>query len=325
MNIRYFLFFMLIFGFSSTTVAQISDTIEYSGQIDTFVVPLGVSSIEIQVWGAEGGSETWQNTYVGGLGAYGSGVFSVNSGDSLFLLAGGKGEEMAVGAGGGGTFVSLNDNIPLIIAGGGGGASTDQNGVDGTASMMGTASGTGLLAGGDSGNGGNACSGGASAGGGGGFLSNGQDGGTSNSGGGGGHAFINGGMGGFDGRFDNLCNADAMGGFGGGGGTSCNTVGGGGGGGYSGGGGGAQIGVCNAPIREGGGGGGSYNAGSNPVLLGGANVGNGRIVLTYTINDVSVPTMSEWGVISLLLLILIFAIGTYKNVILANIVTEKAK
>jgi hypothetical protein len=263
----------------------------YTGSMQTFTVPAGVSSISISAYGASGGNETYGNTYTGGKGAYVSGTFSVTPGQVLNILVGGAGESQAVGGGGGGTFVALSNNTPLLVAGGGGGASTDANGVDASISQSGTNDSGGNATGGANGNGGGVCSVNFNdGGGGGGFYTDGSDAtdGIGN-GGFGGKSFVNGGAGGLDGKLDNACFADAKGGFGGGGGTTCYTVGGGGGGGYSGGAGGAHI-DCSGVIRNGGGGGGSYNAGTNQTNTAGTNTGDGMVSLTFNYDLVVTQT-----------------------------------
>lgn len=268
-----------------------SDTtvFNYSGIIERFVVPAGITSIQIRTWGASGGNSTWSTLRNGGQGAFMSGTFDVNPGQVLHLLVGQAGESTAVGGGGGGSFVVDSvTQMPLIIAGGGGGASSDMNGVDAVVTQDGTMDSGNLIAGGISGNGGQVCTtldnnnGGAGAG----FYTNGADANSntvSSNGGFGGQSFLNGGIGGAPGRLDGACSEDAYGGFGGGGSTSCNTVAGGGGGGYSGGAGGAHISNCGAPLRTAGGGGGSFNAGVDPINGINANIGDGKIeIIKYS-------------------------------------------
>ncbi|MEM7105383.1 MAG: HYR domain-containing protein [Bacteroidota bacterium] len=291
-------------------VTVFTQTFNYTGSIENWTVPPGVTSINIQGWGASGGNTVWlDNDEVGGDGAYMSGDFTVAPGDVLNILVGQAGETASVGGGGGGTFVVGAGNTPLLIAGGGGGASTDANGIDAVTGPDGTMDSQGLIAGGVAGNGGDACTSGPNnAGGGGGFLSDGVDANTGTSGfnaGFGGASYLNGGSGGIPGRLDGACSGDPFGGFGGGGSASCNTVGGGGGGGYSGGAGGVHIDNCGASPRSSGGGGGSFNSGTNQNNTAGANTGNGSVVITYTALDL----MQNAGISSGSL----FPVGTTMN------------
>ncbi|MAH26711.1 MAG: hypothetical protein CMI19_07135 [Opitutae bacterium] len=173
-----------------------------------------------------------------GRGAYCRGVFDFNGSETLKILVGQKGLERG---GSGGTFVTLLDNTPIIIAGG---AAWKGTYADGNAETSG--------------------------GGGAGYYQN-------DSGGGagllhqvntpGGKSFINGGDGGSDG------NNQALGGFGGGGGARVGRgdQDRGGGGGYSGGNGTGS----NSPA-----GGKSFNADANGTKASGTNIGHGKVIIT---------------------------------------------
>ncbi len=252
-------------------------TFEYSGQIDTWTVPEGVTAVRIEARGAQGGGN-------GGRGAIMAGTVDVTPGDVLNILVGQEGEtapNQVGNGGGGGTFVALADNTPLVVAGGGGGTGHNQsnNGYSGIGGAITEAGNAGQYAndngggaGGTDGNGGEYSTNGnggpiGNAGGGGGFFTD----GTSFQDANGGQAFVNGGLGG-----------DSTGGFGGGAGSNqfnygCGSspMGGGGGGGYSGGGGGGTN--CNGA----GGGGGSFNAGSDQENQPAANSGDGLVIITY--------------------------------------------
>ncbi len=259
--------------------------------IQEWVVPI-TGNYSIQAVGASGGNSVWSGTVLGGLGSDMKGDFSLTAGSVVQILVGQTGETDAVGGGGGASYVAIL-NVPQIVAGGGGGASSDHLGISAVITESGTLGSMNIIAGGTLGNGGNACltnenNGGA----GGGFFT---DGATPNTGiglnnnGFGGLSFLNGGIGGLEGRLDNACSTDAYGGFGGGGSTTCNTVGGGGGGGYSGGAGGQHYGNCGGgAIRAGGGGGGSYNTGANVIKLAGINSGPGYVVITSLCNATTV-------------------------------------
>lgn len=207
----------------------------------------------------------------GGRGAEMYGEFNFTAGQVLKLLVGQKGAPpIAPGTnqygGGGGSFVTDMSNTPYIVAGGGGGswAGAHTSNTDASLSTSGNSgmNGPGNGVGGAGGSGGGSAS---TSDGGGGIIGDGM--GTA-----GGKAFVNGGMGGA---------SSGHGGFGGGGGaTSQNNRRCGGGGGYSGGGG---AGSTTTGFPEAGGGG-SYNSGTNQNNLAGANLGDGRIILTKLCN-----------------------------------------
>lgn len=248
-------------------------TFSYTGSLQTFIVPAGVTSINIEAVGAQGGSVTTTCAANGGLGARMSGDVAVNPGDQIDIMVGQQGFTNGADAGGGGgTFVVLHaGNVPLVIAGGGGGATNNigscganRNGLDAVITTNGTASGNGLVAGGTGGNGGGASSG--SGGGGGGFLTDGVAGmGLANNNG---KSYLNGGAGGTG-------NNNDFGGYGGGGAGWFTGGNGGGGGGYSGGG------TSGNQPFTGGGGGGSYNIGTNQSNSAGYQSGNGYATFTY--------------------------------------------
>ncbi len=247
-------------AYSSTNLAG---NVTATGGIQFWTVPTS-GLYKIECYGAQGFGS------FGGRGAKISGEFNLVAGSQLKILVGQKAPP-PVGsanqyAGGGGSFVTTLTNVPLVVAGGGGGnhgsafltnadASITNNGFAGTATNSGSA-GTGGSGGGTA----------SSADGGGGFNTNGG-------GIGGGFSFINGAVGGAG-----TTSGHGQGGFGCGGGTSSwDNYRAGGGGGYSGGGGGGENGTLGAPA---GGGGGSFNSGTNPIVLAGAQIGNGLIVIT---------------------------------------------
>lgn len=239
-------------------------TLSFTGDLQTVVVPPGATSARILAIGAAGGPSAFGTAP--GLGASIQGDFPVTSGQVLTALVGGQGAtggpSSNEGGGGGGSFVwrgpgGVTLTNLLVAAGGGGGAnSSGISGVNASLSSSGTAATSGA-AGGSGGNGGQADDDGA---GGAGILTNGGDSGFAQ----GGRAIIAGGAGGtgVDG---------ANGGFGGGGGGG--FIGAGGGGGFSGGGGGDTDG--------GGGGGGSLNTGTNQVNQAGVGTGNGQVIISF--------------------------------------------
>ena len=238
----------------TTSVTYLANGTGQNGYLQTFIVPAGVTSIDIEAWGAQGGSYTG---YPGGKGARMKGTFTVTPGHVLKILVGQQGNGPGIdGGGGGGTFVADYLNSPLLIAGGGGGAKSNvSGGVDATTSGNGTPSVNSLSAGGSGGYGGAVN---ATAGGGGGFYGDGAKTIYVTVA----YSFLNGGRGG-----DYYSNG--VGGYGGGGGGSQGA---GGGGGYSGGGGG---------YNNGGGGGGSFNTGTNQNNSSGVNTGDGKVLITW--------------------------------------------
>ncbi|MEL7376519.1 MAG: HYR domain-containing protein, partial [Bacteroidota bacterium] len=249
---------VVIYGLPTATdnceVAADSETFSYTGSIETWTVPDGVSKITVEAWGAEGGGT--QGTP--GKGAFIRGDLAVTPGQQFKILVGQK--SPSGNGGGGGTFFTTLADEPLIIAGGGGGFGNlgDDPSKDGQ---------TGTDGGDGAGTGGTAGSGGLSLRSGGGLLTNGAQ---------GGQAFVNGGAGGVVGG--------QQGGFGGGG-AGTGTTRGGGGGGYSGGGGGTDTGGS-------GGGGGSFNAGTNQMATGGLNEGDGQLVISWTVQPPNVSQIA---------------------------------
>ena len=247
----------------------------------SFTVPSGVTSINVELWGAGGGGGgsggNSGGAGNGGQGAYVAGSLTVSPGDTFAYRVGGGGDRGRLGTtipnasntgggrggqgqdnnngasgatGGGFSYIKLNGTYVVVAAGGGGGGGFDQN--------------TNASAATNGGNGG---------------YANGSGGVTKNSGGGGGGGGGGtqnaGGSGGASGN--GASNAGASGSsLSGGNAGSTNTPngggGGGGGGGYfgGGGGGGSQGGVTDSG-GAGGGGGSSYYSGA----LSGATATNG--------------------------------------------------
>jgi hypothetical protein len=251
-------------------------TFSYTGDVQTFVVPAGVTSLLIEAYGAQGGGSSGGEA--GGLGARMTATYAVTPGQILSIVVGQQGLLQVGGnaqnssGGGGGTFVYDNDGPTLLVAAAGGGGKCNYTGstplhadAAGQITTNGGASSDGNP-GGTDGNGGpagiwsgNPCSGGGT-----GWLTpgGGPFGGSGFSTWTGGIGFGGGGGGGTGGA----------GGFGGGGGGGNHYGGGGGGGGYSGGGGGTD------PTH--GGGGGSYSIGTSQDNTPGFNTGDGSVLIT---------------------------------------------
>jgi hypothetical protein len=260
-----------------------SQTFNYTGSLQSFTVPAGVTSINITALGAQGGGDG--SSMVGGKGARMQGNIAVSPGTELVILVGGKGQDNANQAGGGGgTFVVKKDVTspyqmlngdkvtPLIIAGGGGGFYFLPAGsVNFSYGSTGTAGGTvtnssapTIINGGINGNGGETYH----AGGGGGFLTNGvQLPGAGNTVASYGLSFLNMGTGG-------IPLNGGVGGYGGGGAGHAGLNAGGGGGGYSGGAGGN---------RTFGGGGGSFNSGTSQNNTNDFQSGNGQVLFSWNV------------------------------------------
>ncbi|HBQ14335.1 MAG TPA: hypothetical protein DEF51_25445, partial [Myxococcales bacterium] len=130
-----------------------SQTFNFTGAIETFVVPTGCSRITITAQGAQGGG-------MGGLGASMTGTFTLTAGDSLSVLVGEEGLTEAPGSyghsGGGGSFVVDAAGTLLLAAGGGGAGDHNMTGLGGPGltTEAGGASGDGVILGGTGGNGG---------------------------------------------------------------------------------------------------------------------------------------------------------------------------
>ncbi|MEZ4873970.1 MAG: HYR domain-containing protein [Flavobacteriaceae bacterium] len=111
-------------GISSPAFSQ---TFTYTGNMQTFTVPIGVTSINIEAWGASGQGVTVEvyNPSTGGLGGYAQGELTVTPGQVLNLFVGGTGMEGAGGYNGGATggFGIAGSGATDGYAGSGGGAS----------------------------------------------------------------------------------------------------------------------------------------------------------------------------------------------------------
>ena len=232
------------------TLISSPQTFNYTGNLQTFVVPACVTNLTIEAAGAQGGDHPSSS---GGLGADITGTFAVTPGQVLNIIVGAAGvtdgNNLYNGGsgGGGGSFVYLSGPSLLIAAGGGGGGALiddgnyDANGYPGQTGGCGSQS-KGCYAGG--------CGGGN-------------------------------GTGNYAGNGWNTIQSNpagiGTGGYGGGGNSYYH--GGGGGGGYSGGG-GSSYGSCTT-YGDGGGGGGSYNGGTNQTNNSGTQSGNGKVILTW--------------------------------------------
>lgn len=292
----------------------VMDSLVFTGSMQTFTVPCGVNSVQIQAYGAQGATGAVGGNSsaggAGGLGGYATGILSVTPGQVLNIFVGGQGAVPAGGFNGGANGGSQN-------AGGGGGASDVR--VNGTALTDRV-----LTAGGGGGGGRGGCelnsvTGGSGGVGGGGNGANGTDAATPNSnptgfagGGQGGQGTTGGlkgtGCSGFLG-VDGASGTSGIGGIGGDGQSCCcfsaGSIpgGGGGGGGFMGGGGGgggsAGTTGCSGNDKGGGGGGAGGTNDVSGVTSGavatGVRVGNGAVYLIYTLPTPGNVTVSGNG------------------------------
>lgn len=265
----------------------------------SWVVPANVFSISVMAQGAGGGdaNDGVAPNNSGGFGAIVSTSFPVMPGDMLNIIVGVRGQDGQSGAGdgggGGGTGIyNVTTGTTLIVAGGGGGG----HGNSTTAGEPTLAGQSGIAAQGALGNGGLNGAGAGAAGGGG---ANGAGAGGASGSTGGGQGLISGGIGGLQGTpMPNGGN----GGFGfGGGGGSVNAAGGGGGG-ATGGDGGYLAGGVNGK------GGQSYfDASATEVTVFGTAADNVNGAVTITFEPIAVPTIGQWGII--ILGLIMFAVG----------------
>ena len=232
----------------------------YTGKSQEFIVPNGVSTLELELAGGSGGYAFMKKELYGtfGLGGRTTAIYNVTPGQHFIINVGGKGEDGALtnsGAGGfnGGAAGGLNENE---YAGGGGGGSSDIRMADGALNSR-------LIV---AGGGGGAGKYGAGGNGGGLQGTNGYGEGENAEGGG----QTKGGLGGM--YYKSVFAENGS--FGNGGSSSAGTTGGGGGGGWYGGGGGAF---------GDGAGGSSYADKSlkNVQHAQGANEGNGYVIISY--------------------------------------------
>ncbi|MFH0888246.1 MAG: DUF2341 domain-containing protein [Planctomycetota bacterium] len=93
-------------------------TFNYTGGVQTFVVPAGITSISVDCRGAKGGANG--STVNGGNGARVQTTLSVTPGQTLYIYVGGQGTTLNAGYNGGGTGAS-----GIYKNGGGGGGASD--------------------------------------------------------------------------------------------------------------------------------------------------------------------------------------------------------
>ncbi len=272
----------------------ITNIYNFSGNVQTFVVPEGVTEVFAEIFGAEGGAGSTAGN-PGGQGGQISAYIYVNPGDTLLLYVGGKGQNggdaapgtNVLGGWNGGGIGGFDPTQPTQKGGGGGGASDIRFASDITLSgrvMVAAGGGGGAggsftpAAGGDGG-GGTGLAGGLT------FTAQGGGGGTQNAGG-----TVDGTYGATNGSF----------GLGGNGATNVPGAGawgsGGGGAGWYGGAGGTNTQLHSSGHAGAGGGGSSYadpNLTFGTITTTGGRIGNGQITLTYFQPEIITPTQTS--------------------------------
>jgi len=277
-------------------------TFSFTGATQTFVVPSCVSTISVDIRGAQGAqaSDIVPANSIGGPGGRVVGVLSVTSGQTLYINVGGVGSVSGAGGfngGGAGGASSAGSGCQGGPAGGGGGASDIRIGGNALNNRV-------AVAGGGGGSGRDYCNGscvpcgcGGSGGAGGGLSgSNGisagacgtQYGGQNINGGIGGSATA-GGAGGLGDNNGTPGTAGGLGLGGNGGAGTFDVAGGGGGGGYYGGGGGGSASSGSGVGAGGGAGGSSYIGGlTNATTASSFQTGNGVVLFSYNFNGAGV-------------------------------------
>ena len=127
--------------YTITVRAVVVEAFSYTGSIQTWTKPAGITSVTAYVWGAGGGGggRGTAGTFgkIGGAGAYSTAVINVSSLSNLYLVVGQGGfgggtNNVKPGSGGGLTAILSSNSITqgnsLLISGSGGGGS----GSDGT-------------------------------------------------------------------------------------------------------------------------------------------------------------------------------------------------
>ncbi len=100
-----------------------TQTFNYTGAVQMWVVPAGVTSVDVTCWGAEGGRAAGP----GGMGGMAQATAPVNPGDTLWIYVGGKGNDGNTAGNGLGGFNGGGDGYQLSSTdgGSGGGGGTD--------------------------------------------------------------------------------------------------------------------------------------------------------------------------------------------------------
>ncbi len=258
-----------------------TQTLSYTGAVQTFTVPYGVTSITLTVDGAQGASNAGGDV-AGGKGGSSTGTLAVTAGQVLDVYVGGAGSGTTGGFNGGG---AGGTGSGTSSAGGGGGASDVRIAPYGAADRI-------IVAGGGGGAGGDRVanvSAGAGGGGGGGYFGGGGGGAWGDVGGSGATASAAG-AGGCGGCTGGTCGAGGSASTGGAGSVVAGSAqaasgpgGAGGGGGGASGAVGGTAGTCGSSFSGGGGGGGSGYVGgvTGGATTAGTNAGNGSVAIHW--------------------------------------------
>jgi len=107
------------------TVAPIAQEYGVVGQ-HQYTVPAGVTELQLEVWGAQGGS--YSSSYPGGKGGYSAGTLPVNEGDVLNIYVGGQPTSTTGGYNGGGDGKTFSWDYTTYSIGGGGATDIRVNG-----------------------------------------------------------------------------------------------------------------------------------------------------------------------------------------------------
>ena len=252
--------------------SAVTQTFNYTGAGQNFVVPAGVTQVIVDAYGAQGGNGGTGDG--GGLGGGATAAITVTPGETLVVNVGGTGGAGGTGPGGGGGFNGGGSGGNAARGGGGGGGASDVRGGGSALSHR-------VIVGGGGGGGGVSCaggSGGGSIGGDGSSCDVGGDleegrGGTQSAGGATGTGYNNGATAGTSGSGGAGSNFLVSG-----------VAGGGGGGGLFGGGGGT---VDISSVAGGGGGGSGFTA-DGTGMTNGVRAGNGLVTISYVL----APTLS---------------------------------
>jgi gliding motility-associated-like protein len=139
----------LFLSFQGFISAQTTVTFNYTGAMQTWVVPPCVYTVTIDVRGAKGAGNNSGSPGNGGLGARVQGSLAVTPGQVLNIYVGGTGGFPAGGWNGGGNGANAGGGCGVIGSGGGGGASDIRIGGTALANRVAVAGGGGGKGGGD--------------------------------------------------------------------------------------------------------------------------------------------------------------------------------
>ncbi len=117
----------------TASYAQLVTTFDYTGSEQTYTVPAGITSIQIEAWGAQGQATVIESysPAIGGLGGYSKGNLAVTPGQVLTIYVGGQGVAGSTSFNGGGVggFGTPSDGLGGYAGSGGGGSDVRVGGV----------------------------------------------------------------------------------------------------------------------------------------------------------------------------------------------------